>query len=107
MEKKKRKKKSQGKTYLYRIEISGIIRYYGITNDLKRRQSQHNLGLRKAEKKQLYDFLNELGVSKIELIEEQVFKTRTDAKRMEALKILQDYFGEKQLMQKVPSLSDR
>jgi predicted GIY-YIG superfamily endonuclease len=107
MEKKKRKKKSQGKTYLYKVEISGIIRYYGITNDLKRRQSQHNLGLHKREKKELYDFLVEQEIDKITLIEVQIFKKRIDAKRMEAFLILEDYFSKKELKQKVPSLSDR
>jgi len=107
MEKKKRKKKSQGKTYLYKIEVSGIIRYYGITNDLTRRQSQHNLGLRKEEKKELYDFLREQGIDKIQLVEVEVFKKRIDAKRKEAFMILEDYFSRKELKQKVPSLSDR
>ncbi len=100
-------RKKQGKTYLYKVEVGGVTRYIGITNNLKRRETQHNSGLSKGEKKELYDFCREEGIYKIQLIEMKEFKTRIEAKRYECFLILCDYFGVKRLKQKVPSISDR
>jgi predicted GIY-YIG superfamily endonuclease len=102
-----RKRKSQGKTWVYKVEVKGLTRYVGITCDLTRRQSQHNSGLKKGEDKELYNFLREEGIDQIELIPIEQFPTRVTAKRYECLLILQDLFGERILKQKCPSISDR
>ena len=104
---KKKKKVPQGKTWVYRIEVNGTVRYVGITCTLKRRQTQHNTGLKKGEVKELYDFLRAEEIETIELIPVQQFPTRVMAKRYECLLILQDLFGKHELKQKCPSLSDR
>lgn len=103
----KKKKKASSPIYVYKIEIEGTIRYWGITNDIKRRQAQHNKGLLSDLKKDLYVKLRELNVHEIHLIEVHSFKTRVEAKRMECMLILIDHFGPMELFQKVPNISDR
>lgn len=94
-------------TTLYKIELNGEIIYIGITNDLKRRQQQHNLNIKKNVNRPLYTHLNSLNISNVTLTTLASFKSRVEAKRMECYLILQDYFNDKQLKQKVPRISDR
>lgn len=102
----KGKLKRKRVTTLYKIEIQGVTRYWGITFDLKRRQAQHNKGLLSDEKKQLYINCREWGVEKIELIPESHWETRVEAKRMECYLILKDHFENRELWQSVPKISD-
>lgn len=94
---------------VYYIEINGIKRYIGHTNDLKRREKEHNQRCFKTENKKLlyHNIKNETGEKNIILKLIKIFTTKTEAKRYEALLILLDHFGEKNLWQKVPSISDR
>lgn len=91
---------------VYKIEIDNIVRYIGHTNNLKRRQTQHNYLLKKGVKKDLYDNISDKS-TKITLIPMREFKSKVDAKRYECLFILTDYFTQKKLWQKLPKISDR
>lgn len=94
------------KNTLYKIEIDGVVRYWGITNDLKRRQNQHNRGIRTGIKKELYDWLRENSIDEVELIPHAEYKNRVEAKRNEMYLILTDWLGPKLLKQKIPSIMD-
>lgn len=93
--------------YVYKIEINNIIRYYGITNDIKKRTYQHNYHLKKGANKDLYNNIRKINITSINLDEVKIFKKRIDAKRYECLLILTDYFNNQELWQKVPNISDR
>jgi predicted GIY-YIG superfamily endonuclease len=102
-------KRRPSKIYsVYGIDIEGITRYIGSTGDLKRREKEHNyLCFKKAKKKDLYDKIRALGSqTHITLYLIKTFKTRVEAKRFEALLILEDWFNERNLWQKVPHISD-
>lgn len=94
---------------VYTINYQSVPVYIGHTNNLKRRTYQHNYDCYKKQvKKPLYDWIRQQGIAEqIHLIPIKSFKTKTDAKRFETYLILQDYFEEKKLKQKVPSISDR
>lgn len=89
----------------------GEVIYYGRTNDLKRRQYEHNYRYKMGKKKQLYDFLREQGFPndrKIYLKPLKTFKKKVEAKRYEAYLLLHHHFyGEYPLQQKLPAISDR
>lgn len=105
MEKKKKRKKLQkSNIWVYKIEIDGITRYIGITNNVKRRQSQHNTGLKGDDRKELYCFLREQGIYQIELIPIIECEDRTTAKRLEMHMILSDWVGNRELKQSVPGI---
>lgn len=91
---------------VYKVKIMDSIRYIGYTNDIKRRQYNHNYLLKKGKKKILYDELRKLNILSIELLPIKYFKTKVEAKRYECLLILNDHFTNKQLLQKVPRISD-
>lgn len=104
----KLKRKTANKpTIVYKIIVGDVVRYWGITNDLKRRQTQHNKGLSSGLKKTLYVELLKEGVTSVDLIPVFEFKSRVEAKRRECLMILEDWFGPRLLFQKVPNISDR
>ncbi len=107
MVKRKTRKKATGKTFLYKISIGGITRYIGITNNLSRRQKEHNKGLSGGDTKELYCFCREEGIENIELIQLEEFSTRVECKRKECFYILADHFTSKKLKQSVPCISDR
>lgn len=106
MAKKKKKTKSY---HVYIIEHNGDIIYYGRTNDLKRRQYQHNYNLRKDKENLLYTYLKENKVPEIVLKSIYEYKTKIESKRMEMFLILNHYFNEDEftLKQKIPNISDR
>lgn len=90
---------------VYKIEIDGIIRYIGHTNNIKRRQTQHNYLFKKGKKKELYDNITDRSI-RLVLTPLREFKSKTDAKRYECLLILQDFFDNKLLWQKPPQIKD-
>lgn len=91
---------------VYKIVDKGLTVYIGRTNNLKRRQSEHNTRLKSEYKKEIYEYFRQNGVIKIVLEEVATFKSKTDAKRYEMLLILEDYFSSKTLKQKVPQIKD-
>jgi predicted GIY-YIG superfamily endonuclease len=92
---------------VYRIEIEGITRYIGLTNDITRREKQHNyLCFKAGKKKALYDEVRKVSLAKIELIIVKTFTSKVEAKRFECLLILTDHFNKAELWQKVPRISD-
>lgn len=89
--------------YVYSIEIEGVTRYIGITDNPKRRQNQHTRALNGGHDKYLYNQirLNAPETTPVlQIIKE--FSDRGDAKRWEAYLILGDYFGERNLWQSFP-----
>jgi len=94
--------------WVYRIEVDKITRYVGYTDDLTRREKQHNyLCFKVGKKKKLYDGIKEIkAVGKIELTPIKTFRTKVEAKRYEAFLILNDYFNKKELWQHIPRISD-
>ena len=90
---------------VYKIEVDGITRYIGHTNNLKRRQTQHNYLFRKGKSKDLYDNITDRDY-KFKLIPLREFKSKVEAKRWECLLILTDHFGDKLLWQKPPQIKD-
>lgn len=98
-----------GKYVVYKIIIDGRVRYIGHTDDIVRREKQHNYLLFKAgAKKILYDKIRKHypNLETISLLEIGRFKSRIDAKRLECFYILKDYFSTKVLWQRVPKISD-
>ncbi len=103
----KKKKKPSGKTWVYQVEILGIVRYIGITNCLKRRETEHNSGLKKGDDKMFYTYLRSEGIETIELIPIIECKDRVTAKRWEMYYILEDWTCANALKQNIPCISDR
>jgi predicted GIY-YIG superfamily endonuclease len=90
--------------FIYEILVDGVRRYVGMTNDLSRREKEHNRGLKSGEKKTLYKklYLEGKAFEEIKLNKLYEFVTKTDAVRMEAYLILEDWFNEKELWQAPP-----
>ena len=88
---------------VYEIKIDDVVRYIGITNNLKRRQKEHNKSFRVDPKKFLYKKIKEYH-QEIDLSLEPIYEyeNKLEASRMEAKLILDDYFGEKKLWQAPP-----
>ena len=100
--------------YVYKIEIDNIIRYIGYTKDIDQRETQHRKDCyninSKAYNKHLYRWYREQKDNcseGLKLVPIGEYKTKVDAKRAECLEVILDYFGEHNLKQKVPSISDR
>lgn len=90
--------------WVYSIEVKGVVRYIGITNNLKRRQTQHNYLFKKGEEKELYSNIRLINEDeKIVLKPIYEFSSLLDAERYECFLILKDYFSDKQLWQSPPS----
>lgn len=102
--------KSKQHYTVYSINHLGTPIYIGITNDLSRRTKQHNYLYRKGFNKQVYNYIRSLGYKDepiIYLTPMRSFNSRTRAKQFEMYLILQDLFGDKNLEQRVPNISDR
>jgi predicted GIY-YIG superfamily endonuclease len=100
------------KNYVYKIEYGGEVVYIGRTNNLTRREKEHNRFLRspenpKTKSKVLYQFLLESGCNSVKLVLIKEFKNKVESKRFECLLILLDWFSGRRLKQKVPNISDR
>jgi predicted GIY-YIG superfamily endonuclease len=91
--------------YVYVIKINDKVRYIGITNNVKKREYQHNYECFNVKKDKIlynnirkYNLLNKIC---LEIIEE--FKSKSNAELYEAFLILRDYFSsEKTLWQVAP-----
>lgn len=93
--------------WVYRIEIRNTTRYIGYTSDIDARQKQHNyLCFKKGMKKDLYNRIREIRAGEIKLTAIKTFRTKVEAKRFECFLILSDYFGKKELWQRVPRITD-
>jgi predicted GIY-YIG superfamily endonuclease len=94
--------------WVYRVEVLGTTRYIGYTDDLTRREKQHNyLCFKVGKKKKLYDGIKKSpGIKTIELTPIKTFRTKIEAKRYEAFLILNDYFNKKELWQHIPKITD-
>lgn len=109
------------KFIVYKIEIEGIVRYIGRTNNIKTRTYQHKRDLKLrfmglGRPKKFYDGIIlkyrdkglEWILDLIELIPIKDFKTKILSKRWEMFVILEYYFSDDwSLWQKVPNISDR
>lgn len=94
-------------TWVYRVEVLGTTRYIGHTDDIERREKQHNyLCFRLGKDKKLYRQIKKTDVKKIQLIPIKTFGTKIEAKRWEAFLILNDYFGRRELWQSIPRITD-
>lgn len=110
----KKKKKRIPKVYtVYKIEIDGIIRYIGRTNNLKRRTRDHNNGILDINNnKWLYQEIRIIAshtgiIKSVQLQPMFEHKTKIEAKRREMFLILQYYFVQRdQLWQSVPQIKD-
>ena len=92
---------------VYSISIGGIVRYIGQTNNLHRRQLEHNNMFKKGDDKLLYEKMREVKFEGIiELIPIYEFPNSLKAKRYECLEILKDHFGPNNLWQKIPIIKD-
>jgi len=92
------------KHFVYIIIISGVVRYIGITKDVKARQKQHNNLFRTDVNKILYKNIRLYSdENKIVLKPIKSFFSKKDAEKYEAYLILKDYFTHKQLWQEPPS----
>jgi len=95
---------------VYKIEVNGIVRYIGRTNNLHRRSLSHNNLFKKGFDKELYNKLREEGFEgKIELLPIHICGNKVESKRFEMYSILVDYFKfeGKNLWQNIPNISDR
>ena len=83
--------------------------YIGRTNNLKRRQAEHRRDFRNGKNKLLYNWLRDNNFTEDQIILTPLFftKNKVDSKRMEMYMILLDYWSERKLQQRVPSISDR
>ena len=90
--------------YVYEIKIDDVVRYIGTTNNLKRRQTQHNYLLRKGHTKELYEKIRLYSNDK-NIVLDVRFETnnKTEAMRYEALLILKDWFDDKKYYQTPPT----
>lgn len=102
------KRKYKDKTFIvYSIVVNGITMYIGHTNNLHRREIQHNSRYKTGEIKELYNKLREMNYTdRIELNLIKTFDTKVDAKRWEMLEILKNYFSKFTLYQNIPIIMD-
>lgn len=93
--------------FVYQIKVLDKIRYIGYTENLIKREKQHNyLCFKRDKKKELYDNIKKTNQVKINLEVIKSFNNKVEAKRYECLLILEDYFTNKELWQQVPKISD-
>lgn len=89
--------------YVYYILLDGKVRYVGITNNIKKREYQHNYDcwVKQTEKK-LYNQLRKQPKTSMTLNIFKRFNQKSEAELYEAYIILKDYFGPKELWQTAP-----
>ena len=93
--------------FVYQIKVLDKIRYIGYTENLIKREKQHNyLCFKRDKKKELYDNIKKTNQVEINLEVIKSFNNKVEAKRYECLLILEDYFTNKELWQQVPKISD-
>jgi hypothetical protein len=102
-----------GKYVVYSINIEGINRYIGHTNNKDRRLKEHMSLCYKIDKpfykfiKDNYEMDEGIRLIKNGFTVLYSYGKRVDAKRREMFLILDDYFNKKELYNKVPNISDR
>lgn len=92
--------------YIYSIKLGGLTRYIGMTNNIKRRQSQHRTDSKKLDlTKSFYKMKRQLHLEE-EIVLEVIYQTekKIEAIRMEAYLILKDHFADAQLWQSPPQI---
>lgn len=88
---------------VYKIKVGDKTRYIGYTENIVRRQKEHIRDYKKGSVKYLYKKTREIAPETIyELILVKDFTNKGDAKRYEALLILLDWFGKRELWQSPP-----
>ena len=92
------------KFYIYQIIHKKHVLYIGQTDNLNRREKQHNYHLKKGTHKELYNYLREIGITQIKLKVIKEVNSRTEAKRIEIFLILTAHFKNRKLFQKIPSI---
>jgi len=96
----------------YKIEIEGIIRYVGMTNNLSRREYQHKTDCFNEKSKQynkkLYKWIREHNYTNDDIVLIPIYnsRNRVECKRYECRLILNDFFDKKEFIQNVPNISD-
>jgi predicted GIY-YIG superfamily endonuclease len=104
----KKAKREKKRFYVYTISFNKWVIYVGLTDNIRRRETQHNYLYKGGKVKDLYDYLRlQNFTERIELKPIKVLDTRVEAKRYECMLILQDHFSNKLLKQKVPNIMDR
>lgn len=97
----------KNKYIVYSININGFDIYIGMTNNILRREYEHNYKLKKGINNELYNYLRCLNINDIKLKKIKTFENRLDAKRYECFLILKNYFeSEFKLKQKIPIIKD-
>ena len=85
---------------VYQISFNGVVRYIGVTCNLKRREYQHQRGLDRVSKP-LYERMIQFGDS-VWLEKIASFNDRNEAELFELHLILEDYFSNKFLINDLP-----
>ena len=89
--------------FVYKIVIDDKTRYIGITNDIKKREWQHNYQcFKKLGQKTLYKKIRAIKQEKITIKALYQFPNKWEASICEAYLILADYFGVRELWQSPP-----
>ncbi len=89
--------------FVYEIEIDGVVRYVGMTNNIHRRELEHHRAYKKGDGKYFYKQIRlSAPEAIITLTSIKEFTNKGDCKRYEAYLILEDYFTNKNLWQSFP-----
>lgn len=90
---------------VYKIIHNKKVIYIGRTNNLIRREKEHNKAI-KINKRKLYQYHRDNGLEEIKLIPIKEFNNKVESKRYEMLLILMDLFSLKLLQQNIPQIKD-
>jgi hypothetical protein len=109
------KKRTKKQYQIYYIEVNNIIRYIGMTDNIRRRSNQHNNLLKKGHSKTLYNKIREMYPDGYKIVLKPytafLYTDKVVAKRKEMQLILSYYFidypNELQLYQTIPNISSR
>lgn len=85
---------------VYGIDILGVMKYVGMTNNIKRRQYEHRRMVSKSDK-ELYTMMR-LSKEEPTLYILKEFEKKIDAVRFEAWLILDGYYNDRGLLNDLP-----
>jgi len=91
---------------VYEIRYKDERIYVGRTKNIVNRTKSHKYSI-KSKPSMLYQFARDNNIMSFDLITIRTFKNKTESKRWEMYEILTDHFNKKQLLNKVPNISDR